>query len=99
MVISLISLNLFIYFCGLIGLIINRKNIVIMLISIELLILATNLNFIIFSIYLDDILGQIYSVLLLALAAAESSIGLSILIAYFRSKGNISILFINLLKN
>jgi len=94
-----IILNLFIYFCGLLGLVINRKNIVIMLISIELLILGTNLNFIIFSIFLDDLSGQIYSILLLALAAAESSIGLSILISYFRTKGNISILFINLLKN
>lgn len=99
MVILLIFLNLFIYSCGLLGLAINRKNIVIMLISIELLILGTNLNFVIFSIYLDDLAGQIYSILLLALAAAESSIGLSILISYFRTKGNISILFINLLKN
>jgi len=99
MIILLIFLNLFIYSCGLLGLAINRKNIVIMLISVELLVLGTNLNFIIFSIYLDDITGQVYSVLLLALAAAESSIGLSILISYFRTKGNISILFINLLKN
>jgi len=99
MIILLTILNLFIYSCGLIGLIINRKNIVIMLISLELLILGTNLNFVVFSIFLDDLVGQIYSILLLALAAAESSIGLSILISYFRAKGNISILFINLLKN
>lgn len=95
----LICINLFIFSCGLIGLMINRKNIVIMLISIELLILAINLNFVVFSLFLDDLSGQIYSILLLALAAAESSIGLSILISYFRTKGNISILFINLLKN
>ena len=99
MVSLLIIFNLFIFSCGLIGLTINRKNIVIMLISIELLILGTNLNFVIFSVYLDELSGQIYSIFLLALAAAESSIGLSILISYFRSKGNISILFINLLKN
>ena len=99
MIILLLMINLFIFFCGLVGLTINRKNIVIMLISIELLILGTNLNFVIFSIYLDELAGQIYSIFLLALAAAESSIGLAILISYFRSKGNISILFINLLKN
>lgn len=99
MIIFLVILNLFIYSCGLLGLVINRKNIVIMLISVELLILGTNLNFVIFSIYLDDLAGQIYSILLLALAAAESSIGLSILISYFRTKGNIAVLFINLLKN
>ena len=99
MVTLLIILNIFVYFCGLIGLTINRKNIVVMLISIELLILGSNLNFIIFSLFLDDVLGQIYSILLLALAAAESSIGLSILVSYFRTKGNISILFLNLLKN
>ena len=95
----LVNLNLFIFCCGLIGLTINKKNIVLMLISIELLILSINLNFIIFSIFLDDLNGQIYSIFLLALAAAESSIGLAILIAYFRTKGNISILLINLLKN
>lgn len=99
MVTLLISLNLFIYACGLIGLIINKKNIVIMLISLELLILSTNLNFVIFGIFLDCVLGQAYSVLLLALAAAESSLGLSLLISYFRSKGNIAILFVNLIKN
>lgn len=99
MITILLILNLFVYSCGLIGLTINKKNIVIMLISIELLILGTNLNFVIFSIFLDDLSGQIYSILLLALAAAESSIGLSILISYFRRKGNIAILFINLLKN
>lgn len=99
MISLLVSLNSFIFFCGLVGLLLNRKNIVIILISIELLILGINLNFVVFSLFIDDLTGQTYSILLLALAASESSIGLSILISYFRTKGNIAILFINLLKN
>lgn len=82
-----VSSSLFII--GMLGLVLNRKNILIMIISIELMLLAVNLNFIIFSIYLDDILGQLFVLFILTIAAAESSIGLAILISNFKLKGTI----------
>jgi NADH-quinone oxidoreductase subunit K len=88
-----------IFLFGVLGLVLNKTNLVLMIMSIELIILAINLNFIFFSLFLDDFSGQIFSILILALAAAESSIGLSFLITYYRNKGNISVLFLNLLKN
>jgi NADH:ubiquinone oxidoreductase subunit K len=66
--------------------------------SIELLLLAVNLNFIIFSIYLDDLIGQTFSLFILTVAAAESAIGLAILVVYYRIKGIISINFVNSIK-
>lgn len=75
-----------------------RKHIINILISLELILLSINMNFIIFSLILDDLLGQIYALLVLTLAAAESSIGLAIIIVYYRLRGGISIDLINLLK-
>ena len=69
-----------------------------MLMSIELMLLAINLNFIIFSVYLDDILGQIFALFILTIAAAESSIGLAILVVYYRMQGSVSIDSINLMR-
>jgi NADH-quinone oxidoreductase subunit K len=77
----------------------NRKNIILMLMSIELMLLAVNLNFIIFSVFLDDIMGQIFALFVLTVAAAESAIGLAILVVYYRIRGTVSIEYINLLKN
>lgn len=95
-------LNYFIFtfflFClGLFGIILNRQNIIIILMSIELLLLSINLNFIYFSILIDDIIGQVFSLLILTVAAAESAIGLAILIVFFKLSKNISIYKINLL--
>ena len=95
-------LNYFIFtfflFClGLFGIILNRQNIIIILMSIELLLLSINLNFIYFSVLIDDILGQVFSLLILTVAAAESAIGLAIMIAFFKLSGNIAIYKINLL--
>lgn len=88
----------FFLFClGLFGIILNRQNIIIILMSIELLLLSINLNFIYFSILIDDIIGQIFSLLILAVAAAESAIGLALLIVFFKLSKNISIYKINLL--
>ena len=67
--------------------------------SIELMLLAVNLNFIIFSVFLDDIMGQIFALFVLTVAAAESAIGLAILVVYYRIRGTVSIEYINLLKN
>ena len=91
-----IGITLFIF--GVWGIFFNRKNIIIMLMSIELMLLAINLNFIIFSVYLDDLLGQIFAIFILTVAAAESAIGLSILIIFSRIKGSLAIDFINLMK-
>jgi len=69
---------------GSLGLLFNRKNILIIIMSIELMLLAVNLNFIIFSVYLDDILGQLFVIFILTVAATESSIGLAILAVYYK---------------
>lgn len=86
-----ISLNFLLFFLSLNGLINNRSSILSVLISLELLLLSVNISFIVFSVYLDDILGQIFSLFILTIAAAESAIGLAIVIAYFRVKGNVFI--------
>lgn len=89
--------NFFLFCLGLYGIILNRQNIIIILMSIELLLLSINLNFIYFSVYIDDIMGQIFSLIILTVAAAESAIGLAIIILFFKIHGNISIYKINLL--
>lgn len=86
------------FLIGLSGIFLNRKNIIILLMSIELMLLAINFNFIIFSVFLDDILGQLFALLILTVAAAESAIGLAILIIYYRIRGAIAIELINLIK-
>ena len=92
----LISISLFLI--GVIGIFLIKKNIIIVLMSIELMLLSINMNFIIFSIYLDDIIGQIFALFVLTVAAAESAIGLAILVVYYRIKGLVSINFINSIK-
>lgn len=77
----------------------SRKHVIIILISLELILLSININFVVFSIFLDDLLGQIYALLVLTVAAAESALGLAILIVYYRLRGGISIDLINLLKS
>jgi NADH-quinone oxidoreductase subunit K len=86
------------FLLGLSGIFLNRKNIIILLISIDLMLLSINFNFIIFSVFLDDILGQLFALLVLTVAAAESAIGLAILVIYYRVRGTIAIEFINLMK-
>ena len=90
-------INFFLFCLGLFGIILNRQNIIIILMSIELLLLSINLNFIYFSVFIDDVLGQIFSLFILTVAAAESAIGLAILIVFFKIYGDISIYKINLL--
>lgn len=75
-----------------------RKHIINILISLELIILSININFIVISCFIDDLLGQIYSLLILTVAAAETSIGLAIIIVYYRLRGGISVDLISLLK-
>lgn len=69
-----------------------------MLMSIELMLLAVNLNFVLFSVYLDDMIGQLFALLILTVAAAESAIGLAILVVYYRIRGTVAVEYINLIK-
>lgn len=83
---------------GVTGIFINRKNVITILMSIELMLLAVNINFVAFSAYLQDLVGQIFVIFTLTVAAAEAAIGLAILVVYYRNRGNIEVDDINLMK-
>ena len=85
----ILNITCIVFFIGLIGIVLNRKNILIIIMSVEILLLAVNLNFATFSIYLDDIIGQIFIIFILTIAAAESAIGLAILTSFYRLKSSI----------
>ena len=85
------ALVLFIFFIGVLGFILNRKNIILMLISIELILLAVTLLILLSSQILDDILGQTFSIYIIAVAGAESALGLALLVAFNRTNGSISL--------
>ncbi len=76
---------------GVLGLIANRKNLILMLMAIELILLAVNLNLVAFSAYLHDLVGQVFAMFVLTVAAGEAAIGLAILVIYFRGRGTISV--------
>jgi NADH-quinone oxidoreductase subunit K len=80
------------------GIFLNRKNVIIILMSIELMLLAVNINFVAFSAYLNDLMGQVFALFVLTVAAAEAAIGLAILVVYFRNRGTIAVEDINLMK-
>jgi NADH-quinone oxidoreductase subunit K len=92
------TLSILLFIIGILGIVVNRKNLIIILMSIELMLLALNLCFVVSSVLLDDIQGQIFSLYILVVAAAESAIGLSILVAYYRVRGTISVQYLNLLR-
>ncbi len=83
---------------GIFGIFLNRKNVIIILMSIELILLSVNINFVAFSSFMGDIVGQIFALLVLTVAAAEAAIGLAILVVYFRNRGSIAVEDINLMK-
>jgi len=91
-------LSIFIFFVGLLGLFFTRRHIILLLLSIELIFLSINYNFIIFSVYLDDVVGQFFVLCVISVAAAESVIGLAILVIFYRLRGGISLDLITLLK-
>ena len=95
--IKYLFVSVIIFLISFIGLIYNKKSILIILISIELILLSVNILFIVFSIYLDDIVGQIFTLFILTIAAVETSIGLSLLLVSYRVRGNILIDNFNLL--
>jgi NADH-quinone oxidoreductase subunit K len=80
---------------GVLGIFINRKNVIVILMSIELILLAVNINFVAFSVYLQDMVGQVFAMFVLTVAAGEAAIGLAILVLYFRNRGTIAVDDIN----
>jgi NADH-quinone oxidoreductase subunit K len=83
---------------GVFGIFLNRKNIIVILMSIELILLAVNVNFVAFSAQLHDLAGQVFALLVLTVAAAESAIGLAILVIFYRNRGSIAVEDVNKLK-
>jgi len=83
---------------GVLGIFLNRKNIIVILMSVELILLAVNINFVAFSAYLGDLVGQVFALFVLTVAAAEAAIGLAILVVYFRNRGTIAVEDVNLMK-
>ena len=83
---------------GIFGMFLNRKNVIIMLMSIELMLLAVNINLVAFSAFLGDLVGQVFTLFVLTVAAAEAAIGLAILVCFFRNRGTIDVDDINMMK-
>ncbi len=91
-------LSSLLFLIGVFGIFLNRKNVIIILMSIELILLAVNINFVSFSYFLGDLTGQIFSLFVLTVAAAEAAIGLAILVCFFRNKGSIAVDDANVMK-
>ncbi len=83
---------------GVFGIFLNRKNVIVILMSVELMLLAVNINFVTFSSYLNDLTGQVFTMFILTVAAAEAAIGLAILVVFFRNKGSIAVEDISAMK-
>ncbi len=93
-----LTLGAIIFTLGVLGIFLNKKNVIIILMSIELILLSVNINFISFSSYLGDLSGQIFAMFILTVAAAEAAIGLAILVVFFRNKNSIAVEDINQMK-
>jgi NADH-quinone oxidoreductase subunit K len=83
---------------GVFGIFLNRKNVIVILMSVELILLAVNINFVAFSTHLGDIVGQVFALLILTVAAAEAAIGLAILVVFFRNRGTIAVEDVNMMR-
>jgi NADH-quinone oxidoreductase subunit K len=86
-----IAVGAVLFVLGVLGIFINRKNVIVILMSIELILLAVNINMVAFSAFMEDLTGQIFAMLVLTVAAAEAAIGLAILVIYFRNRGTIAV--------
>jgi len=93
-----LTVSAIIFTLGVLGIFLNRKNVIIILMSIEMMLLAVNLNLVSFSVFLNDLVGQVFSMIILTVAAAEAAIGLAILVVYFRNRGSIRVEDINLMR-
>ena len=83
---------------GILGIFINRKNVIVILMSVELILLAVNINLVAFSAFLGDLVGQVFALFVLTVAAAEASIGLAILVVFFRNRGSIAVEDVNVMR-
>jgi NADH-quinone oxidoreductase subunit K len=92
-----LSVAAILFTIGVFGIFINRKNVIIILMSIELMLLAVNINLVAFSVELGDLVGQVFAIFVLTVAAAEAAIGLAILVVYFRNRGSIAVEDINMM--
>ena len=93
-----LSVAAILFALGVFGIFLNRKNVIVILMSIELILLAVNINLIAFSAHLNDLVGQVFAMFVLTVAAAEAAIGLAILVVFFRNRGSIAVEDINLMK-
>ena len=93
-----LTLAAIIFTIGIIGIFLNRKNVIIILMSIELILLAVNINLVSFSIYLQNLVGQVFAMFILTVAAAEAAVGLAIIVIYYKNRGSINVEHINSLK-
>ena len=93
-----LTLAAIIFTIGIIGIFLNRKNVIIILMSIELILLAVNINLVSFSIYLQNLVGQVFTMFILTVAAAEAAVGLAIIVIYYKNKGSIRVEQISTLK-
>ena len=93
-----LSVAAILFTLGVFGIFLNSKNVIVILMSIELILLAVNINLVAFSTHLGDIVGQVFALLVLTVAAAEASIGLAILVVYFRNRGSIAVEDINMMR-
>ena len=93
-----LTLSAIIFSIGIFGIFLNRKNVIIILMSIELILLAVNINLVAFSIYLQDLVGQVFTMFILTVAAAEAAVGLAIIVIYYKNKGSIHVEHISSLK-
>ncbi len=93
-----LALAAILFTIGVFGIFMNRKNIIIILMSVELILLAVNINFVAFSAFLGDLVGQVFTLFVLTVAAAEAAIGLAILVVYFRNRGSIAVEDVNVMK-
>ncbi len=93
-----LTLGAILFTLGVFGIFMNRKNVIIILMSIELILLAVNINFVGFSAHLNDLAGQVFALIILTVAAAEAAIGLAILVIFFRNRGSIAVDDVNMMK-
>ena len=93
-----LTLGAILFTLGVFGIFLNRKNVIIILMSIELILLAININLVSFSSYLGDLVGQVFALFVLTVAAAEAAIGLAIIVVYFRNRGSIAVEDIHMMK-
>ena len=93
-----LTLGAILFTLGVFGIFLNRKNVIIILMSIELILLAININLVSFSSYLGDLVGQVFALFVLTVAAAEAAIGLAILVVYFRNRGSIAVEDLHMMK-